>query len=196
MASLRKSEMVGLAVALAGHVALVWVLAMEHSTPPRPPQRMTVTISDDVGLQSTSPSQEQAAPDQAPQLGEAQPEEQAAPQKPEPVAKPEPVPVPRPQPVPKPEPVKPQPRPEPPKPKPQPVVHKPEPAKPEPRKPEPKPAPHKPEPRKPEKVQDDPSAVPLPRERARRRPRQPARAPRMRNPATSPPVAAVWARTS
>lgn len=158
MASLRKSEMVGLAVALAGHVALVWVLAMEHSTPPPPPQRMTVTISDDVGLQSTSPSQEQAAPDQAPQLGQAQPEEQAAPQKPEPVVKPEPVPVPRPQPVPKPEPVKPQPRPEPPKPqpKPQPVVHKPEPAKPEPRKPEPKPAPHKPEPRKPEKVQDDP----------------------------------------
>jgi hypothetical protein len=84
MASLRKSEMVGLAVALAGHVALVWVLAMEHSTPPRPPQRMTVTISDDVGLQSTSPSQEQAAPDQAPQLGEAQPEEQAAPQSPNP----------------------------------------------------------------------------------------------------------------
>ena len=152
MAALRKSEMVGLAVALAGHVALVWVLAMQHTHRPPPPQRMTVTISDAVGPQSTSPSSEQAAPDQAPQLGEAQPEEQAAPARPEPV-KPGPVPVPRPEPKPepvksqpKPEPVKPQPRPEPVKPKP--VRHKPEPVPPA-HKPEPaKPAPHKPTPTK------------------------------------------------
>jgi outer membrane biosynthesis protein TonB len=134
MAALRKSEMAGLAVALVGHVALVWVLAMQHTHVVTPPQRMTVTISDNVGLQSTSPSQEQAAPDQAPQLGEAQPEQQSAPVAPEPV-KPVPVPVPRPQP--KPEPVKPQPRPEPPKPRPEP--------KPEP-KPQPKPVEHKPAP--------------------------------------------------
>ncbi|MDE1918165.1 MAG: hypothetical protein KGJ57_09015 [Sphingomonadales bacterium] len=130
MSTLRKSEMAGLAVALAGHVALVWVLAMAHAHPPVPPSRMTVTLSDDVGLQSTSPSKEQAAPDLAPQLGEAQPEEQSAPPRPEPV-RPVPVPQPRPEPVkPRPEPVKPQPvaRPEP-KPQPKPPVHKPEPSK-------------------------------------------------------------------
>jgi len=144
MAALRKSEMVGLAVALAGHVALVWVLAMQHTHRPPPPQRMTVTISDAVGPQSTSPSSEQAAPDQAPQLGEAQPEEQAAPAPP----RPEPV-----KPQPRPEPVKPQPRPEPVKPKP--VTHKPEPVPPA-HKPEPaKPAPHKPTPTK-QAPQDDP----------------------------------------
>jgi outer membrane biosynthesis protein TonB len=143
MAALRKSEMAGLAVALAGHVALVWVLAMSHAHRPPPPQRMTVTLSDAVGPQSTSPSQEQAAPDQAPQLGQAQPEEQAppAPPKPEPV---KPVPAPVPVPQPRPEPVKP----------------KPQPAKPQPVKPEPKPVPHKPEPAKPTPhktvPQDDP----------------------------------------
>jgi outer membrane biosynthesis protein TonB len=149
MATLRKSEMAGLAVALAGHVALVWVLAMTHAHKPVPPSRMVVTLSNDVGLQSTSPSKEQAAPDLAPTLGEAQPEEQAAPPRPEPV-KPVPVPVPRPEPRPEP---KPQPKPEP-KPRPEPVKPRPEPAKPHPvakpvPKPEPKPAPHKPEPAKP-----------------------------------------------
>lgn len=155
--TMRKSEMGGLAIALVGHVALVWVLAMSwHGKTPPPPPRMTVTLSDNVGLQSEAPSHEQAAADVAPTLGQAQPEEQAAPvpPAPEPV-KPVPVPVPKPQPKPEP---KPQPRPEPVKPQPKPEP-KPVP-KPEPHKPEPKPAPHKPEPVKqaPSKAkpQDDP----------------------------------------
>jgi hypothetical protein len=62
---------------------------------------MTVTLSDNVGLQSEAPSHEQAAADVAPTLGQAQPEEQAAPVQPAPEpVKPVPVPVPKPQPGP------------------------------------------------------------------------------------------------
>lgn len=95
--ALRNDEKLGLGVAVALHLALLGVLLFQ----PRKaeefplPERMTVTLSDEVGLQSTSPEPMAApAPDQAPQLGEAEPE-------PLPVAGPAPRPEPlaaRPQP--------------------------------------------------------------------------------------------------
>jgi outer membrane biosynthesis protein TonB len=74
--ALRKEEWGGLAFAVAVHAALIAYLAMQ---PPKddvvvPPQRIEVTLSDEVALQSSSPDpRSQAAPDTAPQLGEAAP---------------------------------------------------------------------------------------------------------------------------
>ena len=126
--SMTRGEAIGLGLALLGHVALVAVLALAPSAPkPLPPQRMQVTLSDDVGLQATSPSKEEAAPDQGPQVGEQQEGGAAPAQAPQPVAKP----VPAPQPIakPAPQPVV--------KPAPQPTPAKPTPAKPTPAKPDP-----------------------------------------------------------
>lgn len=102
-ADLRSEERAGLVVALALHAALVAALVWGPK-PPQPlplPERMTVTLSDDVALTSTSPDPAaQPAPDEAPVLGE-----QAAPApvplpRTEPVAKPAikaaPIPPPRP----------------------------------------------------------------------------------------------------
>ncbi|MFA7603317.1 MAG: hypothetical protein WCY29_09950 [Novosphingobium sp.] len=117
--ALRSEERIGLAVALVAHVALVALLLLPRTPPVAiPSDRIEVTISDDVGLTSTSPEpQAEAAPDVAPELGEPAP----------------PVPAP-PAPAPKVEPAKPQPRPEP-KPQPQPKPQ----AKPEPPRPAPRP---------------------------------------------------------
>lgn len=98
--ALRRDEGLALLAALAAHAALVLVLALQPaSTPLPPPERMTVTLSDEVGLTSTSP--EPAAPaaaDEAPELGE-----DAAPPPPTPVPpQPAPTPAPRPAPVPQP----------------------------------------------------------------------------------------------
>lgn len=114
-AAIRKEELTGLALALVAHAALVALLALN---PPRPalmplPERMTVTISDEVGLTSTSPQPSaNAAPATAPELGDPAP----------PAPEPQPAPV-QPKVQPRPEPPKPTPpKPVPPKPAPQPVV--------------------------------------------------------------------------
>lgn len=151
---LNRGEAIGLGVAVVGHVALVAVLALQPSPAPLPrPQRMQVTLADDVAKEAVSTSREEAAPDLAPQLGEAQP--MAAPEpapQPVPQPAPKPVPVPRPVPVPAPPPPrpvpqpKPHPAPPPPRPEPKPAP-KPEPVKPVPAKPVPaKPVPHKADP--------------------------------------------------
>ncbi|NKJ02849.1 TonB C-terminal domain-containing protein [Novosphingobium sp. SG707] len=157
---LNRGEAIGLGVAVVGHVALVAVLALQPSAPPLPrPQRMQVTLADDVAKEAVSTSREEAAPDLAPQLGEAQP--MAAPEPvPQPAPKPVPVPAPPPKPVPQPQPVpKPQPAPPPPRPAPQP--HPVPPPKPVPAPhpaPQPKPqlAPVKPAPAKPTPAKADP----------------------------------------
>ncbi len=122
--ALRSEERIGLGVAIAAHAALVALLLWR---PPAadtvtPPDRIEVTISEDVGLTSTSPEpMAEAAPDVAPEIGEPAPPEPAPPapavepQRPEPVppppaprplpkARPEPRPVAAPRPVPKPAP--------------------------------------------------------------------------------------------
>ena len=97
--TLRSEERIGLAVALAAHAALVVLLVLR---PPSPvalpmPERIAVTLSDEMGLTSTSPEPlADAAPDLAPEIGE-QPE-------PEPVARPSPPPAPRAMPSPAPRP--------------------------------------------------------------------------------------------
>jgi hypothetical protein len=96
--ALRREESLGLALALAGHAVLfAWMVWQKPAPPPPLPERMTVTISDEVGLTSAAPApQVEAAPDKGPEIGEAPP-----PPAPEPVqvAKPAPVP-PRPVPAP------------------------------------------------------------------------------------------------
>ncbi len=90
-ATLRKEEAFGLTLAVAAHVALfAWLALGTRSPAPLPlPERMTVTLSEDVALQSTSPEPAaMAAPDSAPQLGEA-------PLLPEPVARVLPQPLPK-----------------------------------------------------------------------------------------------------
>ncbi|MEZ5735279.1 MAG: hypothetical protein R3E09_05640 [Novosphingobium sp.] len=73
---LRSEERIGLLVALAAHAVLLVLLVVR---PPGgeaivPPQRIEVTLTDDVGLTSTSPEPfEDAAPDVAPEIGEAPP---------------------------------------------------------------------------------------------------------------------------
>lgn len=96
----RKEEGYGLVLAVAAHIALVAFLLWR---PPGrdlvvPPERMTVTISEDVSPNSTSPEPDSnAAPDFAPTVGEAQPAPAAEPApRPLPKAEPEPVPVPKP----------------------------------------------------------------------------------------------------
>ena len=106
-------------LALAAHVGLIAWLALKPFAPaPLPaPERMTVTLSDDAGLTSTSPEpQTQAAPDKAPDIGEAppppapEPKVVPRPEPPKPVTKPEVRPLPKLQPRPV---MQPQPRPQP-----------------------------------------------------------------------------------
>lgn len=76
-ATLRKEEAFGLTLAVAAHVALFAWLALGTRTPASLPlpERMTVTLSEDVALQSTSPEPAAAAaPDTAPALAKAPPE--------------------------------------------------------------------------------------------------------------------------
>lgn len=167
--ALRKEEGLGLGLAVAAHIALVAFLVWRPTSKPvvLPPERMTVTISDEVGLTSTSPEPAaQPAPDVAPDLGEPAP------------AEPEPAPPP---PPPRPEPPKPQP----PKPLPPKPIVRPAPAPPPPR-PVARPAPPRPIPKAapaprpaPPRVQAQPA-----RPQPAARPAQPARAqPAPRTPA-------------
>jgi len=97
---LPREEGFALVVALMAHVGLIAALTL---TPPgrtimAPPERMTVTFSDQIADQSTSPQPDaEAAPDVAPVLGEPAPEPvppQPAPQ----IAPPQPRPAPPPPP--------------------------------------------------------------------------------------------------
>ena len=110
----QRDEYVGLAVAAGLHVALLaWLVWQPVSvTPPLPPERMTVTLSEPVLPVSTSPDPAaEAAADVAPQSGEAvapksvpDPAQTSAvdpaPARPPPVAKSAPVPKPQPTAVP------------------------------------------------------------------------------------------------
>ena len=148
--ALRPEERAGLAVAVVLHAALVAALLLQ----PRPenhfkmPDRMAVSLVDEVGLQATGPvvsqkTQAAVAPTIAEEIAPPTPPEP----RPEPKPAPRPEPRPEPKPTPKPAPPKPAPA-KPSKPKPEPV--KPTPAKPAPAKPAPaKPAPAKPSPAKP-----------------------------------------------
>lgn len=88
--ALTREETVGLALAALGHVALVWVLVTARPPAPLPPpERVSVTLSDEMGAVSTSPNpQSDPMADKGPDLGEPAP-------LPEPVAEPEPAPQPR-----------------------------------------------------------------------------------------------------
>jgi len=95
-------ERVGLVLAVVLHAGLFAALLLGPGKVPVPkmPDRITVTISDDVGLTSTAPQPAaQPAPDIAPQIGEAQPvPAPALPEPPQPVVKaaaPPPLPQPR-----------------------------------------------------------------------------------------------------
>lgn len=89
---LRRDEGVALLAALAAHVGLVVVLTMRPTPIPLPPpERITVTLSEDVGLTSTSPSTAPAAAEEAPELGE-----EVSPPAPTPVVQPAPQPAPKP----------------------------------------------------------------------------------------------------
>jgi outer membrane biosynthesis protein TonB len=167
--ALRKEEGLGLGIAIAAHAALVAVLLLRPQAAPvvQPPERIEVTISDEVGLTSTSPEpNSQAAPPVAPTLGEPKPAEPAE-------AEPEPA-SPEPAPPPPPTPPKPQPRPEP---------------KPEP-KPEPRPAP-KPQPRPVPK----PKPKPAPRQTARPTPPKPVTKTPPKKTAPAPPQKAPPRKT-
>lgn len=101
--ALRPEELAGLVLAALGHVGLVWVLV--NAKPPEPlpePDRVSVTLSEEVGAVSTSPDPA-ANPeaDKGPVLGEPAPEPQPVPQaKPEPVPQPKATTPPPPRPVP------------------------------------------------------------------------------------------------
>ena len=109
----RNEELAGLAIALAAHAGLLALLVLHPGQRPMvpPPERVTVTLSEDVGLTSTSPEpQAEAAAPTAPEIAPL-PEPEPAPQ---PVAKAAPAaqikPVPAALPVPQ---LRPQPRPQP-----------------------------------------------------------------------------------
>ena len=95
--TLTRQEAAALIVAVALHAALVWWLAVLRPSPdPLPmPEAITVTLSDEVGLTSTSPTPNVADPAAAaaPELGDTPPE-------PAPIERVEPSPIPRVQPRP------------------------------------------------------------------------------------------------
>ena len=71
--ALTREEGFGLALSIAGHLGLIAFLVMRPDTGDVviPPERIEVTLSDDIGLVSTSPDPfEAAAPDIAPELGD------------------------------------------------------------------------------------------------------------------------------
>ncbi|HSG54810.1 MAG TPA: hypothetical protein VLA45_05095, partial [Paracoccaceae bacterium] len=82
MANLSREERLGLLVAGTAHVALALVLVLQDSArePIAPPQRITVSLAEDVALDTTSPdpSADPAAamaPELAPEAFEAPPPE-------------------------------------------------------------------------------------------------------------------------
>jgi outer membrane biosynthesis protein TonB len=86
--TLRPEERIALVLALAAHAGLVALLAFQRHAPPPPlPERMTVTLSDELDPVSTSPEpMADPAPDTGPELGETPP-----PPAPEPKPSPDPV---------------------------------------------------------------------------------------------------------
>ena len=85
--ALRRDESLGLVLALVGHAALLgWLVWQRAPAALPPPERMTVTISDEVGLTAAAPAQAAPAPDVGPVLGKVSP-----PPLPVAVAKPEPL---------------------------------------------------------------------------------------------------------
>ena len=91
-ATLRKEEALGLGVAVALHVALVAVLLLQPAPqdPPKLPERMTVSLAEDVGLTAQAPEPvAESRASIAPTLAE-QPSPPVA------AAIPEPIPAPRP----------------------------------------------------------------------------------------------------
>lgn len=79
---LRRDERIGLLAAVALHAAVLGALYLDpHSDQVvEPPQRIEVTISDDVGLTSTAPDPySEAAADVAPTIGEEPPVPEPAP---------------------------------------------------------------------------------------------------------------------
>lgn len=123
---LRKEEGIGLAVAVVLHAAVLAALLVRppHHAVVLPPQRIEVTIGDDVGLTSASPDPfRPAAADAGPEAGEPAPppavtasplpEPAMPPPAPRTAAPPKPAPVPRAVPVPVPTPTPRPPRPTP-----------------------------------------------------------------------------------
>lgn len=97
--ALSREEAFGLAVAALGHVALVWVLVTAKAPEPLPPvDRVSVTLSDEMGAVSTSPNpQSDPMADKGPELGEPAPvEEPQTPSVPQPASQPRPSAVPPP----------------------------------------------------------------------------------------------------
>ncbi len=89
LGSLRREEQIGLALAVVLHASLLGLLALRPSISPAPlPQRISVTLSQDTGLNATARTHMDAAADVAPQLGTPPP---AAP--PAPVVSPSPAKV-------------------------------------------------------------------------------------------------------
>lgn len=101
-ASLSREEMVGLLLAGAAHVALAWMLITQRPDPQplTPPERITVSLAEDVGLDSAAPdpSPDPAAA-MAPELAPLPEPPVAAPPPPpppvRPTARPTPTPTPR-----------------------------------------------------------------------------------------------------
>jgi outer membrane biosynthesis protein TonB len=97
--ALTREEGWGLAISIAGHAALLAVLLLRPSSGEIvvPPERVEVTISQDVGLTSTAPDPAPPAASQAPELGESAPDaasEAPAPPEPKVIVPPAPVPLP------------------------------------------------------------------------------------------------------
>lgn len=107
--ALSREEAFGLALAALGHAALLWVLVTAKPPEPLPPvDRVSVTLSDEMGAVSTSPNpKSDPMADKGPELGEPAPAEEAVtpPQpQPQPQPKPQPAPQPRAKAVPPPKP--------------------------------------------------------------------------------------------
>ena len=72
--AIRREESLGLALALVAHAGLIgWLVWQRAPAPIVLPERMTVTISDGVGLEASAPLQQAPAPDKGPEIGEAPP---------------------------------------------------------------------------------------------------------------------------
>lgn len=151
VATLRSEERTGLVIAFLLHVALVAALLLQ----PRPdavvpvPERMTVSLADDVAMEATGPqiaqdTRQAVAPEIADEF--APPEPSPPEPVPEPIPQPRPEPRPTPRPAPKAQPAPPKPTPPKPQPAPKPAA---QPAPKTPAKTPPKPTPAaKPEPKK------------------------------------------------
>ncbi|MEW9855701.1 hypothetical protein [Novosphingobium sp. M1R2S20] len=185
--ALRKEEGLGLGLAIAAHAAIVAVLLLRPQAKPvvQPPERIEVTISDEVGLTSTAPQPSApAAPSIAPTLGEPQPAQEPAEAEPAP-AEPDPAPAP-----PKPAPPPPVPRKAEPAPKPSPrATQRPKPA--------PKEKAKEPAPKAPPKKAPAPEApakkAPAPKAPA---PKAPAKKAEAKAPAAKAPAAKAPAKSN